>query len=86
MSKKKTKTKQVKLSPGDLVMIEWHDAASATTAWQDDVNIHPCTSIGFLVKESKKQLVIAHTKAEDGDYAGKFAIPRGFVVEAKIVE
>ena len=82
----KRKHKHAKLKPGDLVMIEWHDACCATTAWGSDVDIHPCTSIGFLVKENKKQLVIAHTKAEDGDYAGKFAIPRGFVKEAKIVE
>ena len=67
-------------------MVEWHDAVHATTAWQQDIEIHPCTSVGFLVSKNKKQLVIAHTKADDGDYAGKFAIPRGFIKEYKIVE
>ena len=80
------KRKHAKLKPGDLVMIKWHDACSATTAWQADINIHPCTSIGFLVKASKRQLVIAHTQAKDGSHAGQFAIPRGFIKEAKIVE
>ena len=83
---KHPKTKHAKLKSGDLVMIDWFDACCSTRAWGDDVNIHPCTSIGFLVSHSKKQLVIAHTKAEDGDYAGRFAIPRGFVKETKIVE
>ena len=82
---KQRKTKNVRLKPGDIVLIDWHDAAGATRAWQNDVEVVSCTSVGFVVKLDKDQIVIAHTRAQDGDHGGSFAIPRGFIKEYKIV-
>jgi hypothetical protein len=82
----KTRTKRAALKLGDLVLIEWADACTATHAWQEDIEIAPCVSVGFLVKKDKKQFVIAHTKAFDGQHCGQFAIPRGFVKTYKIVK
>ena len=79
------KPKQARLKIGDLILIDWADACAATSAWQQGIEIAPCSTVGFLVKKDKKQLVIAHTKAFDGQHAGQFAIPRGFVKEYKII-
>ena len=69
-----------------LVLIEWNDAAAATTAWQHEVTTVACQTMGFLVAKNKKEVVIAHTMAADGDFVGKFAIPRGFIKVIKIMK
>jgi hypothetical protein len=68
-----------------LVLVQWDDAASVTSAWQKEVGVVGCETVGFLVKKDKKEVVIAHTLASDGDFGGKFAIPRGMVKVIKIV-
>ena len=62
-----------------LIRVEWHDAASTSSHWQDEITVASVVSVGFLIEKDRKQIVMALSRAADGDYGGKFAIPRGFV-------
>ncbi|RJO72876.1 MAG: hypothetical protein C4523_02575 [Myxococcales bacterium] len=67
-----------------IVRITWHDAeADAEWAKADDpVTVPECETVGFLVKKTRKEIVIAHTRSGD-DVNGRFSIPRGCVVRIK---
>ncbi len=45
------------------LLIEWVDSATFPQGWlfEDDLNfhIHLCTSVGFVIKENKKRIVLA---------------------------
>ena len=64
---------------GKMVLVEWHDATMSTKAWGGEVDVMPCQSVGFLIKKDRKQVQIANSKSEDGDFGGVFTIPRGFL-------
>jgi hypothetical protein len=66
----------------DLVIITWDDASALEHGWTDPADEKPVaqivTTVGFLVAETEKYLVIAHTT--DGHFVnGRFQIPRGMV-------
>lgn len=66
----------------ELVIISWDDASALDHGWTDPADEKPTaqivTTVGFLVAETEKYLVIAHTT--DGHYVnGRFQIPRGMV-------
>jgi hypothetical protein len=69
-----------------LVRIEWNDACGATTAWQEGVHIAACVTVGFLISKDKREIILAHTQAEDGSFGGRFAIPRGFIKSFRYVK
>ena len=71
-----------------LIEIHWDDAAT-DHGWEhsDDVaaveNI--AITIGWLVKENDKHLVIASTVCDDGSCNGRINIPKGMVVKRKVL-
>ncbi len=66
----------------DLVEIIWDDASSLDHGWTDPAEERPTeqlvTTVGFLIAQTEKHLVIAHTT--DGSWVnGRFQIPRAMV-------
>ena len=78
---KKKRSKRNKKHP--FVLVKWHDAVNATMAWQTNVEVCPITTIGFLIKKDRRQVIVAHSMSEDGQFAGRFAIPLGMLVEVR---
>lgn len=65
-----------------IVVVDWHDAfthdewtSSNTEADQD----YLCRSVGFLVKQSTKRIIIAQTLAAEGRQTNTLTIPRPWV-------
>lgn len=70
----------------ELVEIVWDDASSLEHGWTDPEEEKPVeqlvTTVGFLVTETDKHLVICHTT--DGSHVnGRFQIPRAMVKKIK---
>lgn len=69
-----------------MVMVEWQDSAQPLPQWQwmDDLNapsICKCVTVGFLVKDSKKEKAIALSIADDAkQVAGIMSIPTACIV------
>ena len=67
---------------GAVTVVLWTDAAHiAPGAWLEEVgntrvNV---TSVGLLVRATKKHVVIAHTLDESGNVTGVFSIPRASI-------
>ena len=67
---------------GAVTVVLWTDAAHiAPGEWLEDVgdtrvNV---TTVGLLVRATKKHVVVAHTLDESGNVTGVFSIPRGVI-------
>jgi hypothetical protein len=67
------------------VEIIWNDAYSKN-GWKCDQDIREmaqrgivCKSVGYLVRESKKYMVLAHGLSEDNNFQDLFSIPKGCI-------
>lgn len=73
-----------------LVLISWHDAATRDK-WLDlendlpDSGIEPCMTSGFLMRETDREYVIAHTIGGD-EYCGEFSIPKQWATVEIVLE
>ncbi len=68
-----------------LVEVEWDDSA-ASAHWQEpDVKSQPmkCRTAGYLLRETKKYVVIALTVANDGGTISPLAIPKGCITRRR---
>ena len=74
--------------PYPLVEIVWADASS-DAGWQEakKVKFEPQTvvTIGFLIAENRKYLILGHTYSGD-DYVGWFQIPKGMIISRKVLK
>lgn len=75
----------MKLKP---VLVEWEDAAGGAPRWEPAAvaaRRKPVLALtaGFLLKRTKKRIVVALTLAEDGDCFGTMAIPASWVVRVR---
>jgi len=74
--------------PYPLVEIVWDDASS-DAGWQEVENIkfepQIVTSVGFLIAESKKYVILGHTYSGDA-YIGWFQIPKGMIITRKVLK
>ncbi len=74
--------------PFPIVAVIWDDA-TALDGWSSggDEPI-PCLvlSVGFLVKQTKKHIVLAQDLAPDGLQCGRGQIPRGMVKQIKVLK
>lgn len=74
-----------------LVQIEWVDSRQPTAAWQrvsdlDHLREGRCTSVGFLIRETKDVKVLACSIADHDDdpqAAGVFVIPTAAVLSQR---
>ena len=68
-----------------LVRVLWDDAAS-DSGWHtaSTIRLEPqlVTTTGYLIKETQKYILIAHTVSGD-DVNGTMQIPKGMIVERK---
>lgn len=73
-----------------IVQITWEDITSQC-GWIDtddiDIEICICNSVGFLLKKTKKYILIAQTMAGDVEMCGNVKkIPMGVVKKIKILK
>ncbi len=72
-----------------LVMIEWEDSAQPVAAWTHlhdlDVSIVRITSVGWLVRDTKKLKALAPNISRDGtpQVSGVITIPTRCVIRIK---
>lgn len=73
-----------------LVRIEWDDSSSRRATWsqledlQGDADVHlRCTSVGWLLKQNERALVIAGHRSASGQYGGDMTIPRCAVTKIR---
>ena len=68
-----------------VVFILWDDAEADNT-WKDAkerCKVKECKTIGFLLHEDERQVVVTNTLAYDIDISGDIAIPKGMIKEIK---
>ena len=68
-----------------VVFILWDDAEADNT-WKDAkerCKVKECKTIGFLLHEDERQVVVTNTLAYDMDISGDIAIPKGMIKEIK---
>jgi NAD-dependent dihydropyrimidine dehydrogenase PreA subunit len=82
-------TTKSKLSPNDLVLVEWLDAVSVDE-WihSDEANlIEParCWSCGILVRQCSKDgiTLAANHDSQNGNYSCIIQIPKGMILRVK---
>lgn len=67
------------LKRGAVTVVHWSDAAHIGPGeWLEavpDTRVH-VTTVGLLVRATKKHVVVAHTLDESGNVTGVFSIPR----------
>lgn len=74
-----------------MVFVEWYDAKSETendwTPVEESVgDLALCYSLGFLVKETDRSLVVAgHTDDKNKDFCGEINIPKSCVIRVREV-
>ena len=64
-----------------LVLIEWVDSTSMG-GWtdNDDMDLCECETVGFLLKEDKKKVIVAQSISDGATrYCDRFGIPRGCI-------
>lgn len=71
-----------------LVMIEWEDSCQASGQWQwlENLQTPPiikCISVGFLVKDTKKEKCLAISMANAEQVSGIISIPSSCIKRIK---
>ena len=67
-----------------LIYVKWEDHSHGTswnTADEIENKAICCETIGFLIKEDKKFIIVSHTKSEPGDFCGYIKIIKSCVIE-----
>ncbi len=71
-----------------IAKIEWLDSKAASHEWEyyaDLEELKPviCSTFGFIIKETKDYVTIAHTTSEN-QVLGRITIPRGCIKSQRI--
>lgn len=91
-SKKKVTAKSEITRPKqkyDLVEVWWDDASALDAGWTDKVEEpvpQMCLSVGFLIKETDKHVIIAMDLDPEGKHNGRSQIPQGMVKKMKVLK
>ena len=68
------------------VLIRWLDATT-DHGWTDPdspLDLGTVTTVGFLLRKTRRYITVAHTMAEEGDECnGRISIPRKWVLEIR---
>ena len=67
------------------VRVEWWDSHSLGATWIEgeeaqEIKIAYCETLGFLLKETEKELVIAQSKSNN-HFHNLIAIPKGSIIK-----
>lgn len=77
-----------------IVKVEWEDSRQPQGNWQqisylEDTEVCKCTSVGYLVYDDKKVIIlapnIAELSGEDLQVAGTIRIPARCVISRKVI-
>ncbi len=74
-----------------LVRVDWEDANSQC-GWNSrkrmqEVDLgYACTSVGFVIRETKKNLAIAGTIGENGSCTDPISIPKGCIKKIRRIK
>ncbi len=68
----------MKIKLGQTVVCKWLDANASHETWRDPKNLAlwKCTSVGYLVRRTRKIISIAAHSDNHGYFTGIMAIPR----------
>lgn len=75
----------LKVRPYPIVEVKWHDAfvnprwMTATQGISNGESTETVLSVGYLVKKSKKVVILASGAGESGDFSSWHSIPMGMV-------
>ena len=68
------------------VQVTWHDAKSQGGGWREIKDLaqfargpFECSSVGWLLKRNKKEIILAQTLSKSGLGTDTITIPRGFI-------
>ena len=69
----------------ELIEVLWDDSATAGHWQEADLKSKPmkCRTAGYLLRETKKYVVIALTVASDGGTISPLAIPKGCITRRR---
>jgi len=71
-------------------LITWRDAGGEQQGWMEPGDIDDdnpiVTSVGWVVKETENNVTLAMDVADDGDTHTRGRIPKGMIVERKILQ
>lgn len=73
-----------------LTQVEWLDIV-AQVGWEDishECHVHPCSSIGWVLSEDEKQIVLASTiSSVDGETQtnNRIVIPKATITSRKVI-
>lgn len=71
------------MKTGRIYWVKWDDAHMGEPGWKDPKEDHDvcwAESVGFLVKKTKRKIVLCQTVGEQPGIAALIAIPTGCVV------
>jgi hypothetical protein len=83
--------KKIASKDNSILFVRWVDSSSQE-GWKSGDNIDTellqCVSVGFLVKETKKSIVISGHRTEqfEPDYDGIIVIPRSAILKIKKIK
>lgn len=69
-----------------VVYIEWEDSFGGgnwMTKKQANLPVAKCVTVGFVVKETKRKIVISSHECDNGDVHGSMAIPKSCIKSIK---
>lgn len=67
-------------------LIEWVDAV-ADIGWEDGkaLDVHTCYSVGKVVHETERAIIIAGTFSDNEDTNCRMAIPKAWIVSRRAI-
>ncbi len=81
------------MKKSNLILIEWEDSSMAPQGWQFekdcDFKLSICTSVGFVIEESKEKIILApHVffEGENRQMAGYAVIPKTAIRKRKALK
>ena len=68
-----------------IVKVKWIDSCSLSPYWNPggDVKADKITSVGFVNKKTKREIVLLSADAKGGSQGGFFIIPRSAITSIK---
>lgn len=73
----------------DLVLITWDDAGSVDAGWEDEAALKSgpllVYSVGFIVKRTRTEILLATNVGADAQCHHQFRIPRKMITSTQII-
>lgn len=75
----------------NIELIEWYDHHTSNNGWRNEINptcfdLVICKTTGFIVKETKTTIMLAHSVSEEGDVNQCMTIGKKLIISRKILK